>query len=442
MFTKNNDISKKGFSKMRKLKDVAIQTLWTVDSMSNLRKLTQKISESPALERTALQVEEMGMHIYLHSFHNLGYFEKLHTFEAIVETWESFAGALDYTHKFFNLKRFKLATGKKFNENAMKKQHISLQIANKLGAFPALEDMSLVFDFRGFIQQSIEFLENISYPGSLKRLNLDLMLPDFDTLIQKATKSLSMTTYLSVENQPPFKDFIKSHEKLGSLKSFRFWIETKQMQSSHSKLFRALTIHMKSLEEVELDIQAQQAKPFLYLGLYNSLVMQEKVKKVKVNMRNSHVEFSGCDLLEIDNRLTGLKEIEIRCEGEKMSNEKVQGLFKSVVLKGIEEISLDFVQAVRDPELEKRFIMLEKCEKLRKLRLRFEVEGFSEISMEQIFKVVVKLRRLEEVDVELVNVELEEEYVKRWEEIVRNRRKAGELFRLRGIGGNKGVKGV
>ncbi len=75
MFTKNNDIPKKGFSKMRKLTDVAIQTLWTVDSMSNLRKLTQKVSESPGLQRTALQIEEMGMHIYLHSFHNLAYFE-------------------------------------------------------------------------------------------------------------------------------------------------------------------------------------------------------------------------------------------------------------------------------------------------------------------------------------------------------------------------------
>jgi len=424
------------FMKMRNLKEVAIQLLWTVDSMSSVRKLTQKVSESPKLEKTALRVEEMGMHVYLHSFHNLRYFEKLHTFDVSVETWESFAGALDYTHKFINLKRFRLATGKKFNENAMKKQHVSLTVASKLGAFPGLEDMELALDFRGFIQQSIEFLQNISYPGCLKALNLDLMLPDFDTLIQKATKSLSIVTYLSVENQPPFKQFIKNHENLTSLKKFRFYVDTKQMQASHSKLFRALTAHMKSLEEVDLDIQAQQAKPFLYLGLYNTLVMQDKVKKVKVNMKSSFVEFSGTDLLEIENRLTGLKEINIGSSGERIMNEKVQSFFKSVALKGIEEIVLDFVQVVRDPELEKRFVMLEKCEKLRKLVLRFEVEGYSEISMEQILKVAGKLRRLEVFDVELVNVEIEDEFVKRWEEIVRNRRWSLNRCRLCGISSN------
>jgi len=193
---------------------------------------------------------------------------------------------------------------------------------------------------------------------------------------------------------------------------------------------------MKSLEEVDLDIQAQQAKPFLYLGLYNTLVMQDKVKKVKVNMKSSFVEFSGTDLLEIENRLTGLKEINIGSSGERIMNEKVQSFFKSVALKGIEEIVLDFVQVVRDPELEKRFVMLEKCEKLRKLVLRFEVEGYSEISMEQILKVAGKLRRLEVFDVELVNVEIEDEFVKRWEEIVRNRRWSLNRCRLCGISSN------
>ncbi len=93
--------------------------------MSILRFLTQKFSTLSTIKSTNLKLE---VHIYLHSFHTLPFWEKLHTLEVTVETWESFGGALDYTHKMTNLKTFKIITGTKFSENAVKKPHFSLAI--------------------------------------------------------------------------------------------------------------------------------------------------------------------------------------------------------------------------------------------------------------------------------------------------------------------------
>ncbi len=149
-----------------------------------------------------------------------------------------------------NLKTFKLITGTKFSENVVKKPHFSLAIVNKLQEFLCLEKLEPTLNLQALIKQGIEFLTNVKYPEGLNCLKLDFLLPCFDTLIQKASKSLSLVTYLSVENQLPFKEFLKAHEVFQKVRKFSLKIKSKQMQASHSKLIRAITGDLKSLESV------------------------------------------------------------------------------------------------------------------------------------------------------------------------------------------------
>ncbi len=228
------------------------------------------------------------------------------------------------------------------------------------------------------------------------------MLPCFDKLIQKASKSLSLVTYLSVENQSPFKEFIKAHEVCQNVRKFSLKIKSKQMQASHSKLIRAITGHLKSLESVKISMIVQQAKPFLYLGLYNTLITGDKFKKLSLHLEPSFIEFSGTDLLNVENKLENMHTMKLSCPGERLANEKVVHIFKAAASKEIEELNFDFIQLVNDRELEKRFLMLSNCHKLRRLKLSFEVNDFSEVSMEAIIKFILHGAYLESICLDII----------------------------------------
>ena len=396
------------YNRIRRIREIGIDAIWTKNSLSKVRTAANKISKISYIQNTFLKVEEVNMPLYLHSFHTLSFYDKLHTLNVTIETLESFGAVLEYAYKMNSLRHFKLKNGCKFSENAVKNPQFSLQIANKVSEFPNLTSLELSLDFRGIIQQTIQFLTNIKYPKSLAHLELKLMVPDFDTLIQKANKSLSLVTYLSVENQPPFKEFIKNHENLTNLQKFKIVIETKRMEMSHIKLFRALTAHMKILEEVDITTIAEQGKHFLYLGLYNTLLMGEKMKKIKLQVEPSYVDFSGTELLEIDNRLHALKEISISCSKETIQNIKMSGFFKSIAIESMEKMTLDFWQQVTDIELEKKFKMLGKCIKLRKLWLMFDVTDFSDVSLEEIWKFITSQKSLEKIGIILKDADVEE----------------------------------
>ena len=115
------------------------------------------------------------------------------------------------------------------------------------------------------------------------------------------------------------------------------------MQSAHTKLFPAILKHMKSIEEYNLSIKALEGKPLRYLALYNAFSRIDEIKKFNVRYDPDTFEFAGAELFEIDYRMTGLREISFTAPTKKFEGDSFNSFLKSIALKNIEKIHLNFV---------------------------------------------------------------------------------------------------
>jgi len=388
--------------RLKYIEEISINTKWTVDALGMIRKIMKSFSEYQDLKRTYLKIEEQDMCLYLHSFHALNFWNRLYSFNLIVDTIDSLKGLLEYAPKLPNLSTLMISTGKKFQENAFKKGEYDTKFTEKFQTFSGLKNLNLSLNIKELVKSAIDFFKCVKFPSTLESLFLELFIPDMDTIIQKATSSLSLTTYLSVENQPPFKEFISNMSNLVNISTFKATVHTKQMQAPHAKLFPAIMKSMKELSDFELNIVSQQAKPLRYLAFYNSFSKPEKVQSIRMSIEPSSFELAGCEMLELDNGLTNLKEISLTALNETLSGDNLEVFFKSIASKNMEIIKLNFIQAVDDKKLEKRFSLLAKCLRLRQLSLKFTVSDISDISLEEMRKCLGKMPYLSELSVNFI----------------------------------------
>jgi hypothetical protein len=389
--------------RFKRIQSVAMDCNWTKEGLGKVRKVMTIFSEYKNLRETFIKIEEDDISLFLHSYHTLTFWKKLKYLNLTYNTADSINGLLEYSGQLISLESLVLNPSRKFHENAIKKSDYNLSGMGKFKNFPVLKILDMTFNLKEITKQAIEVFKSLSYPTSLVNLRLELIIPDMDEIIQKTNPSLTTVTYLTVENQAPFKDFIANHAPLSNLTKFSLILKTKQLLSSHAKLIPAMVKHMKSLTDFDFDLMVSSAKPFRYLALYNNFLNGEKFETVKMKFNTSTIDFVGADLMELDNRMSNLKSLYIYLPNEKIENETFEPFFKAMCLKSLEVLKFHFLQVLDLKKFEKRFEYLSKCKKLHTILLRFMLPELKDLYPDQMLSFFENQINLKEVTLEMAS---------------------------------------